>query len=95
MSLSHLSPIQLIFDILYCGSWLLVMNFTYPYRFSRRVTYLLEIVWLILCIVVPRSLPFMSSIRTIFSISLNLSTRSVSGLVRFCISSMHSFRISI
>ena len=73
MSLSHLSPIQLIFDILYCGSWLLVMNFTYPYRFSRRVTYLLEIVWLILCIVVPRSLPFMSSIRTIFSISLFFS----------------------
>ena len=58
MSLSHLSPIQLIFDILYCGSWLLVMNFTYPYRFSRRVTYLLEIVWLILCILRIYSLSF-------------------------------------
>lgn len=64
MSLSNLTLFQLIFDILYCGMWLLVMNFTYPYRFSRRVTYLLEILWLIINIVVPRSLPFMSMIRT-------------------------------
>ena len=64
MSLSNLTPIQLVFDILYCGMWLLVMNFSYPYRFSRRVTYLLEISWLIFNIVLTRSLPFMSTIRT-------------------------------
>ena len=64
MSLSNLTPIQLVFDILYCGMWLLVMNFSYPYRFSRRVTYLLEISWLIFNIVLARSLPFMSAIRT-------------------------------
>ena len=64
MSLSNLTPIQLVFDILYCGMWLLVMNFSYPYRFSRRVTYLLEISWLIFNIVLSRSLPFMSAIRT-------------------------------
>ena len=64
MSLSNLTPIQLIFDILYGAMWLLVMNFSYPYRFSRRVTYLLEISWLIFNIVLTRSLPFMSAIRT-------------------------------
>ena len=64
MSLANLNPIQFISDILYCGMWVLVMNFTYPYRFSRRVTYLLEIAWLLFNIVVTRSLPFMSAIRT-------------------------------
>ena len=64
MSLSNLTPIQLVFDILYGAMWLMVMNFSYPYRFSRRVTYLLEISWLIFNIVLTRSLPFMSAIRT-------------------------------
>ena len=64
MSFANLTPIQFIFDILFCGMWVLVMNFTYPYRFSRRVTYLLEIAWLLFNIVVTRSLPFMSAIRS-------------------------------
>ena len=64
MSLSNLTPIQLVFDILYCAMWLMGMNFSYPYRFSRRITYLLEISWLIFNIVLIRSLPFMSAIRT-------------------------------
>ena len=65
MSLANLTLIQFISDILFCGMWVLVMNFTYPYRFSRRVTYLLEIAWLLFNIVVTRSLPFMSAIRII------------------------------
>ena len=65
MSLANLTLIQFISDILFCGMWVLVMNFTYPYRFSRRVTYLLEIAWLLFSIVVSRSLPFMSAIRII------------------------------
>ena len=64
MSFANLTPIQFIFDILFCGMWVLVMNFTYPYRFSRRVTYLLEIGWILFNIVVTRSLPFMSAIRS-------------------------------
>ena len=64
MSLANLTLIQFISDILFCGMWVLVMNFTYPYRFSRCVTYLLEIAWLLFNIVVTRSLPFMSAIRS-------------------------------
>ena len=64
MRLATMTPIQLVYDILFCGMWILVMNFTYPYRFSRRVTYLLELAWLVFNIVGTRSLPFMSGIRT-------------------------------
>ena len=64
MSLSNLTLLQFIYDILFCGMWVLVMNLTYPYRFSRRTTYLLELAWLLFNIVVTRSLPFMSGVRT-------------------------------
>ena len=64
MRLATMTPIQLVYDILFCGMWILVMNFTYPYRYSRRVTYLLELAWLVFNIVGTRSLPFMSGIRT-------------------------------
>ena len=35
--------IQFIYDFLFLGMWLLVLNCSHPYRFSRCATYLIEV----------------------------------------------------
>ena len=59
----HITIIQFIYDFFYLGMWLLVLNCIHPYRFSRPITYLIEVVWVLLCSYSLRCLPFMSVLR--------------------------------
>lgn len=59
----QITIIQFIYDFLFLGMWLLVLNCSHPYRFSRCATYLIEVVWIFLCNFFLRCLPFMSGLR--------------------------------
>lgn len=65
-----------IFNGIYCLMWVLVLNSTLTYRFSRTYTYISELVWYILHIFITTMLPFMSVLKLVVAIL---------GFVIFCL----------
>lgn len=59
-------PIPLIANFLHLLSWFMVMNHTYPRRYSKTVTYLTELALFAVYVYLGSTLPFMSLIRAFY-----------------------------
>ena len=64
------SFLVILFNILYILMWFAVLNLSLSKRFSRRLTYLIQGLWIILYVGVTLWLPFMSEMRLIFFLAL-------------------------
>ena len=64
------SFLVILFNILYILMWFAVLNLSLSKRFSRRLTYLIQGLWIILYVGVTLWLPFKSEMRLIFFLAL-------------------------